>query len=148
MGHVQRRHARPDLRRWLNQGVPGSKTRGETAEAAARASLERGGLRFVAANVRFRGGELDLVMLDPIAHGGACLVFVEVRYRGSQAFGGGAASVDQRKRRKLVHAAQLFLAQQPQWANHPCRFDVIEAQGDPARPKINWLRDAFRADEI
>jgi putative endonuclease len=121
--------------------------RGEAAEAAARATLQRGGLTFVAANVRFRGGELDLVMLDPAARGGACLVFVEVRYRASNAFGGGAASVDHGKRRKLVHAAQLFLAQQPQWANHPCRFDVVQAQGDPAKPSITWLRDAFRADE-
>ncbi|WDS35698.1 YraN family protein [Pseudoxanthomonas sp.] len=122
-------------------------TRGDAAEAAARAMLERGGLTFIAANVRFRGGELDLVMLDPTARGGACLVFVEVRYRASHAFGGGAASVDTAKRRKLIHAAQLFLAQNPQWANSPCRFDVVEAQGDPAKPEINWLRDAFRADE-
>lgn len=121
--------------------------RGAAAEAAARATLERGGLRFLAANVHFRGGELDLVMLDPSARGGPCLVFVEVRYRASSAFGGGAASVDQAKRRKLVHAAQLFLAQQPQWANQPCRFDVVEAHGDPDRPQISWLRDAFRADE-
>ncbi|WP_175485514.1 YraN family protein [Pseudoxanthomonas sp. GM95] len=110
--------------------------------------LERGGLSFVAANVRFRGGELDLVMRDPAARGGACLVFVEVRYRASHAFGGAAASVDHGKRRKLVHAAQLYLAQHPQWANQPCRFDVVEAQGDPAKPKTNWLRDAFRADEV
>lgn len=123
------------------------RARGDTAEAAARATLERGGLTFVAGNVGFRGGELDLVMLDRGARGGACLVFVEVRYRATDAFGGGAASVDQAKRRKLVHAAQLFLAQQPQWANHPCRFDVVDAHGDPARPAITWLRDAFRADE-
>jgi putative endonuclease len=125
-----------------------TKARGKTAEAAARAMLERSGLRFVAANVRFRGGELDLVMLDPAARGGACLVFVEVRYRASRAFGGGAASVDAGKRRKLVHAAQLYLAQHPQWANSPCRFDVADAQGDPAKPEITWLRDAFRADDV
>lgn len=121
--------------------------RGETAEAAARAALARGGLTFVAANVRFRGGELDLVMLDPAARGGPCLVFVEVRYRATQAFGGGAASVDAGKRRKLVHAAQLYLAQHRRWANSPCRFDVVEAHGDPTKPQITWLRDAFRADE-
>ncbi|WCE05121.1 YraN family protein [Pseudoxanthomonas sp. JBR18] len=122
-------------------------SRGRAAEAAARAALERGGLQFIAANVRFRGGELDLVMRDPVARGGACLVFVEVRYRAGGAFGGGAASVDATKRRKLVIAAQLFLAQHPRWANMPCRFDVVQAQGDPARPEITWLRDAFRADE-
>ena len=67
------------------------RARGDTAEAAARATLERGGLTFVAGNVRFRGGELDLVMLDRGARGGACLVFVEVRYRATDAFGGGAS---------------------------------------------------------
>ena len=122
--------------------------RGDAAEAAARVTLERGGLRFIAANVRFRGGELDLIMLDPAARGGACLVFVEVRYRASSAFGGGAASVDSAKRRKLVHAAQLYLAQHPHWANSPCRFDVVQAHGDPEKPEITWLRDAFRADEV
>lgn len=122
-------------------------SRGQAAEAAARAALERGGLQFIAANVRFRGGELDLVMRDPGARGGACLVFVEVRYRAGGAFGGGATSVDAAKRRKLVIAAQLFLAQHPRWANTPCRFDVVQAQGDPARPEITWLRDAFRADD-
>lgn len=121
--------------------------RGAAAEAAARALLERDGLRLIAANVRFRGGELDLVMHDAAARGGACLVFVEVRYRGASAFGGGAASVDAAKRRKLVHAAQLFLAQHPRWASLPCRFDVVEAHGDPAHPQLTWLRDAFRADE-
>ena len=26
-------------------------------------------------------------------------------------------------------------------------FDVIEADGDPAAPRLHWLRDAFRADD-
>ena len=64
------------------------------------------------------------------------------------AFGGGAASVDLGKRRKLVHAAQLFLAEHREYANAACRFDVMDAEGDPQAPRINWLRDAFRADDI
>ncbi|HYM85809.1 MAG TPA: YraN family protein, partial [Pseudoxanthomonas sp.] len=64
------------------------------------------------------------------------------------AFGGGAASVDIGKRRKLVHAAQSFLSEHRRYANSPCRFDVIEADGDPDTPRITWLRDAFRADDI
>ncbi|NUS38085.1 MAG: YraN family protein, partial [Lysobacter sp.] len=28
-----------------------------------------------------------------------------------------------------------------------CRFDVVEADGDPAAPRLHWLRDAFRADD-
>lgn len=92
--------------------------------------------------MRFRGGELDLVMYDREA---ASLVFVEVRYRRSAQFGGGAASIDASKRRKLVRAAQLYLNQHPALANSPCRFDVVEASGEP--PRLNWIRDAFRADD-
>jgi len=60
-------------------------------------------------------------------------------------FGGGAASVDAGKRRRLLLAAQLYLSTHPQHAQSPCRFDVVEASGEP--PRLNWLRDAFRADD-
>lgn len=121
---------------------PNRKAIGATVEHAALAYLQARGLRLLARNVQARGGELDLVMQD-----GAGLVFVEVRYRADPAFGGAAASVDRGKRRKLVRAAQFFLAHHPRLANAPCRFDVIAAHGDPAAPDIEWLRDAFRADE-
>lgn len=115
---------------------------GSAVEAAARDHLIDAGLRPVAANANYRLGELDLVMLD-----GDTLVFIEVRYRRDDRFGGGAASVDFRKQRKLVRAAQLFLQRYPRYADGPCRFDVVEAQGEPAAPRLNWLRDAFRADD-
>lgn len=121
--------------------------RGSAVEAAARAHLIDAGLRPVAANANYRIGELDLVMIDPAARGGATLVFVEVRFRRDARFGGGAASIDFSKRRKLVRAAQVFLLAHRQFANAPCRFDVVEADGDPASPRLNWLRDAFRADD-
>lgn len=122
------------------------RARGAAIEAAARTHLLRAGLREIARNANYRGGELDLVMLDH-DRGGDVVVFVEVRYRGTQAFGGAAMSVDTRKRHKLVRAAQLFLLSHPRYANAACRFDVVEANGDPQAPALNWLRDAFRADE-
>ncbi len=115
---------------------------GAAVEQAACAHLLQHGLALLARNVRFRGGELDLVMRD-----GASVVFVEVRYRRSSGFGGGAASIDAGKRRRLIHAAQLHLATQPALATMPCRFDVVEASGDPAAPTLHWIRDAFRADD-
>jgi len=75
------------------------------------------------------------------------LVFVEVRYRRHPGFGGGAASVDARKRHKLVQAAGLFLAAHPRYQNLPCRFDVICASGHPASPELEWIKDAFRVEE-
>jgi putative endonuclease len=119
-----------------------TRARGAGIEAAARDFLLGQGLRAVAANANYRFGELDLVMLDRDT-----LVFVEVRYRRDARFGGGAASVDAGKRRKLVKAAQAFLAAHRRFADAPCRFDVVDASGDPASPAFDWLRDAFRADD-
>jgi putative endonuclease len=115
---------------------------GARVERAASMFLEGHGLIVVAANARYRDGELDLVMRE-----GDTLVFVEVRHRRSDGHGGGAASVDAGNRRRLVRAAQRFLLEQPRFADSPCRFDVVEASGDPESPRLNWLRDAFRADE-
>lgn len=119
---------------------------GAAVEAAASAHLVRAGLRAVAANANYRFGELDLVMLE--GNGAtAVLIFIEVRYRRSARFGGGAASIDAHKRRRIVRAAQIFLLAHPRLAHLACRFDVVEADGDPAAPRLTWLRDAFRADD-
>ena len=122
--------------------------RGDAVEDAALAFLERQGLRLLARNHALRGGELDLVMLDGGGQGGDTVVVVEVRFRAGASFGGGAASVDAGKRRKLVRAAQLYLGSHPRLARLPCRFDVIEACGHPAAPRIEWMRDAFRLDDV
>lgn len=126
----------------MARAEPDRRARGDAVETAALALLEANGLRLLARNASARGGELDLVMTE-----GDSVVFVEVRYRGSAAFGGGAASVDAGKRRKLVRAAQVWLLRHPRHADAPCRFDVVAASGDPAAPAFDWLRDAFRADD-
>ena len=118
------------------------RARGATVEQAALQYLLDAGLRQIARNVAMRLGELDLVM-----HDGQSLVFVEVRYRGNAGFGGGAASVDWSKQRRIVRAAELFLLRNRQWTESPCRFDIVEADGDPDAPRLNWIRDAFRADD-
>ncbi|SFN04733.1 putative endonuclease [Izhakiella capsodis] len=113
--------------------------RGQQCEQQARRWLEQAGLRFIAANVRFRGGELDLIMRDEDT-----LVFVEVRYRRNDYFGGAAASVTRSKQRKLQHAAACWLADSgARFKNAPCRFDVVAVTGS----QTQWLRNAFYADE-
>jgi putative endonuclease len=113
------------------------KAEGDAREAQARAHLERAGLRHLASNVRYRVGELDLVMQD-----GATLVFVEVRYRADADFGGALASVTHGKRQRLVRAASSFLASAPRWAPAPCRFDVVAISDE----HVEWVRDAFQVD--
>lgn len=112
-------------------------------ERAAQRELERHGLRLRAANVRYRGGELDLVMDDRDT-----LVFVEVRYRRGTSFGGGAGSIDAAKCRKLARAAGLYLASHPALANRPCRFDVVAVAGTADSPTFEWIRNAFTLDEV
>lgn len=111
---------------------------GAAAESAAARYLTSQGLTLLDTNVRYRDGELDLVMRD-----GGVLVFVEVRYRSRDDFGGAAASVTYTKQRRLIRAATRYLAANPKLAALPCRFDVIGAEGDPDAPQLTWLRAAF-----
>ena len=112
---------------------------GHATELRARRLLERAGLCWIASNVRFRGGELDLIMRDA-----ATIVFIEVRYRQRPFFGTGAETVDASKQHKLIRCAHLWLARHAHWADQPCRFDVVHAKGKP--PCIHWIRHAFTAD--
>ena len=109
-------------------------SRGDAAEALAAAFLEARGLSIVARNYRCRFGEIDL-----IAKSGGTLVFVEVRARTSDAFGGAAGSITRAKRRRLVAAARHYLARHA--ADSACRFDAVLLHGSAQR--IEWIADAF-----
>lgn len=114
---------------------PGERRRqGEAAEALALAYLESRGLCCLARNVRYRVGELDLVMQQ-----GAVVVFVEVRYRSPSGFGSAASSVDHRKRQRLIRAARCWIAQFVRGSMPMFRFDVMALDGG----EIHWIRDAF-----
>ncbi len=120
-------------------GLGGSKAAvGSAKESLARRYLERQGLRLVTRNWRCRHGEIDLVMLDRAADDDGELVFVEVRYRRSERFGGAVASVDRHKQRRLSAAAGQYLQSHP--TELPCRFDVL-AIGDG--DAVHWIRSAF-----
>ncbi|WP_029590339.1 YraN family protein [Franconibacter pulveris] len=110
-------------------------TAGAHWENRARQWLERQGLRFVAANVRERCGEIDLIMRQQHV-----TVFVEVRYRKSSLFGGAAASVTRNKQQKLLQTARLWLARHnASFDTVDCRFDVLAFTGN----EIEWIVDAF-----
>lgn len=111
------------------------KARGAAAEARAAAFLASHGLRILERNFRTRVGEIDLVA----EHDGT-LVFVEVRMRASERFGGAAESITAPKRRRIVAAAQLYMTRVP--ADPPCRFDAVLVDGEGT---IRWIPDAFQA---
>lgn len=114
--------------------------RGEQAEAAACAYLQRHGLQLVERNYRCAHGEIDLIMREQ-----QTLVFVEVRYRAGTNFGGAAASVDARKQAKLVAAALHYLQRHPDTRKQPCRFDVMALAPGVGEAAVEWIRSAFEA---
>jgi putative endonuclease len=116
-----------------------NRVRGNAAEDLALEFLRDQGMVLVARNVRYKSGEIDLVMRD-----GATLVFVEVRARSSADFGGALESIGATKQRRIIHAAQQFL--QARGGQPPaCRFDVVVLQGDAASAQPHWIRQAFDA---
>lgn len=116
--------------------------KGQQAEREARRVLERSGLSTVQCNYRCRLGEIDLIMVDQNT-----LVFVEVRWRESRAFGGAAASVTARKQQRIIRAAQHFLTAHPRYSRHNCRFDVLAFDSNAAgSAPANWIKNAFYAE--
>jgi putative endonuclease len=111
------------------------RARGAAAEAAAAAFLEGRGLRILERNFNTRMGEIDLVA----EHDGT-LVFVEVRMRTSERFGGAAGSITAAKRRRIVAAARLYMARLQ--SEPACRFDAVLVDGEGA---MRWIRGAFEA---
>ena len=117
-----------------------SRLLGRWGEDQAAAFLRDKGFTITAANWSCRFGELDLVAED-----GTYLCFVEVKLRKSDTYGTAAASVDQRKQRKLRNTAELYLAEHPTGLQP--RFDVVEIyapQGIQTKsPELRHWKNAF-----
>ena len=120
-----------------------SKQQGAIAEQYAQEYLQRQGLILLKNNYNCRFGEIDLIMQH-----GEEIVFVEVRYRNSTAYGGGAASVTYHKQCKLIRTATHYLLSTRSYDKIPCRFDVI-AIGHTQKQlfTVEWIPDAFQLHE-
>ncbi|HEY0685537.1 MAG TPA: YraN family protein [Steroidobacter sp.] len=111
---------------------------GLLGEELALAHLTSHGLTLVTRNYRAKVGELDLVMLD-----GKTLVFVEVRCRSSNQYGGAAASITWEKQRRLIRAAEHLLMKRAELRCYPARFDVIAITAGEPQAKVDWIKNAF-----
>jgi putative endonuclease len=114
---------------------------GRAAEDAAAEFLAARKLTILLRNFRCRTGEIDIVA--ETADG--VVVIAEVRLRASNAYGGGAASVDWRKQRRIQRAAHNLLARHPALARRALRFDVLDLAPDGTGYRIEWIRHAFEA---
>ncbi|MBM4126678.1 MAG: YraN family protein [Nitrospira sp.] len=114
---------------------------GRASELLAERFLQAKGYRILARNLRTTLGELDLAAEDQ-----GVLVFVEVKARATEAFGGAMLAVDRRKQAKLVRLASQYLAHH-HLSDRSSRFDIVLVQGHPSsESRIEHLQNAFDAD--
>jgi putative endonuclease len=109
---------------------------GAHGEQLAVEHLQGLGLRIVARNWRCRYGELDVIA----AEGANTLVFVEVKTRTGDGFGGVAEAVTPQKVRRIRRLAGLWLAgQESGWSQ--IRIDVIGVRlGRSRTPEVTHVR--------
>jgi putative endonuclease len=91
---------------------------GLSAESRAAAWLLARGYRILARRFRTRVGEIDIV-----ARRRNLVAFIEVKARAS--LNDAAYAVTEQQQRRIVAAAEAWLAQNPQFERHEMRFDAI-----------------------
>jgi putative endonuclease len=112
-------------------------TLGISGEDLACAELQRRGYAIVERRYRTRFGEIDIIAKD-----GLTTVFVEVKARMTQDFGGAAAAMTGWKQRRIARMAVDYLARQ-NLHDCPCRFDVVAIDFDDSGPRVIVYPNAF-----
>ncbi len=111
---------------------------GQLAENLAEHMLRKKGYRIVDKNLRLAGGELDL-----IAEYQGTLVFIEVKARRGDEFGGAPYAISTRKKQQIIKLALCYLAKH-QLTNKQCRFDAILVMGTQENsPQVTHIEQAF-----
>lgn len=123
---------------WLSKRLANLRTSrqrtGDLGEEQALHYLESKGCQLLQRSFVCKGGEIDLIMRD-----GNSLVFVEVRKRATEAFGGAAASITPTKQKRMTRAAQVYL--QSLSTLPACRFDAVLIEAE----QISWLKNVITA---
>lgn len=101
----------------------GRKTLGTWGESVAAVHLESRGYHIIARNWRCRYGEIDL-----IAQAGEWVAFVEVKTRRGQGMGTPEEGLTPTKARKLMHLAELYMAEHDLDADW--RIDLVAVELD------------------
>jgi len=110
---------------------------GKEGERVAERYLQKKGYKLVERNYRCTVGELDLIVLDR-----RVVVFVEVKTRTSHGFGSPLEAVEFRKQRKMIQAAQYYLAEK-RLQQRDARFDVVGVSWAGREPLVEHIENAF-----
>ncbi len=122
--------------------------KGQYGEQVAARFLCQQGLLFLEKNYQTRFGEIDLIFYDPQYKE---LVFVEVKLRKNQQYGGTIASITPKKCQRLVKAAELYLATYIEQNNSQipaCRFDVVLLTEKKQTGQIEYMCEWCRNIEL
>ena len=108
--------------------------KGRQYELLAAEYLKNKGYLIIEQNFLAKTGEIDLIAKDDNT-----LVFCEVKYRTTEAFGLPQEAVDYKKQLKIRKTAAYYLYKNGYPEEQQVRFDVIGILKD----KINHIKDAF-----
>jgi putative endonuclease len=127
-----------------------SHSRGQHAENACCKYLQQQGLKLLAKNYRSYKGEIDIIMQDKDT-----LVFIEVRFRKNDHYGGGLESITPKKKKRILATAEQYLQRETILENG--RIDVVAMSQKPQDATslhrssdlskeeyvFEWVKDAF-----
>ena len=114
---------------------------GISGENLACAELQRRGYAILERRYRTRFGEIDIIARD-----GATIVFVEVKARLTDDFGGAAAAVTRWKQRRIAQMAVDYLSRNG-LHDRPCRFDVVTVDMKESGPEVVVYEHAFESPD-
>lgn len=110
---------------------------GKWGEDKAAAYLERKGFRIIERDWRMGHRDIDIVAIDSDT-----LVIVEVRTRRNNAFMEPEQSIDRKKIRSLMIAANTYV--KTHRTDFPVRFDAVTVLGtNDSDCQINHIEDVF-----
>jgi len=127
------------LHPFLAMGADARQALGKLGEELACDELARRGYAILARRYRTRCGEIDI-----IASAAGTLVFVEVKTRAGDRYGGSLSAVTPRKQQQIVRVALDFLVRE-RILDRPCRFDVVTVDVQDGKPRIEVFQHAFTA---
>jgi putative endonuclease len=115
---------------------------GTHAENHACHYLQKAGLLLLKRNFRCKFGEIDLIMRD-----NDTLVFVEVRFRQNNYYGGALESINTAKQKRIRRAAQIYLQRHDPDDQFFWRYDWVAVNILPdGKFKIEWIPNAWEED--
>jgi putative endonuclease len=113
---------------------------GKLGEETASDFLKASGYKIIVKNYKTKFGEIDIIAKEKDT-----LVFIEVKTRHTDEFGGPLAAVNKFKQNQISKAALTFLKEK-NFLEKRARFDIVSIVYKDATPQINLIKNAFELD--